>query len=78
MTNVTLFPDRRPKPPTVDGMTEHLFEYQKATDDSLGTLWGISVWAIDEQDARDRLRRAAEGNFVGVVYQRVPVDEGAI
>jgi len=73
MSNVTLFPDRQPKPPTIDGMTEHLFEYKKQIDGVEGTVWGLSVWAVDEQDARDRLRRASEGDFVGIAYARIPV-----
>lgn len=61
-----------PALPIIDGMTEHLFEYTKAREQSIGSRWGISIWAEDEADARDRLRRAAEGEFIGVLYAKVP------
>lgn len=60
-----------PEPPTIEGMTEHLFEYRKVRDGRDGSVWGISVWAEDEVDARDRLRRAADGEFLGVCYGKV-------
>jgi hypothetical protein len=67
---------RKPKPgeqpPTIDGMTKHLFEYDKAREGSEGSRWGISVWAENEADARDRLRRAAEGDFLGVCHKVIP------
>lgn len=59
-----------PDLPTVDGMTEHLFEYSKERDGSAGHMWAISVWAENEADARDRLRRAAEGQFIGICAGR--------
>lgn len=57
-----------PHPPTVDGLTEHMFEYDKD-----GSRWGLNVWAKDEADARDRLRMAAEGAFVGICVARIDV-----
>ena len=67
---------RKPKPgelpPNIDGMTEHLFEYEKERDGYDGKTWGISVWAENEADARDRLRLAAEGSFLGVCHKVIP------
>jgi hypothetical protein len=60
------------QPPTIDGMTEHLFEYEKVRDGHDGKVWGISVWAENEADARDRLRRASEGAFLGVCHKVIP------
>jgi hypothetical protein len=53
----------------VDGMTEHLFSYFDAD----GAKFGISIWARDEKDARDRLVRASAGNFDGILYERIPL-----
>lgn len=72
MSKVTDLDSRRPKPPAppmIDGETEHLFEYHNAA----GVLKGISVWGKDEADARDHLRRAADGAFVGICHAKIPL-----
>lgn len=70
MGDVIQFRQRKPaadrQPPTIDGMTEHMFEYSKG-----GSRWGLNVWAKDEADARDRLRLALEGDFLGVCFATI-------
>jgi len=74
MGDVTQFKPRNsaPEPPTIDGMAEHLFEYDKVREGFDGSRFGISIWAENEADARDRLRRAAEGEFLGVCHRTIP------
>jgi hypothetical protein len=58
-------PLRLGRPPTEGGLFQHLLEYR----DSAGVEFCISIWARDIDDARDRLRRAADGTFKGIVHQ---------
>lgn len=74
MTNVTDLGSRRPKqpePPVVDGEREHIFDYRTAD----GVLKQITVWGKDEADARDQLKRGSEGEFIGLLYKRIPAGD---
>ncbi len=69
MSDVIQFRQRKPtdpQPPTVDGLTEHMFEYDKD-----GSRWGLNVWAKNEAEARERIALAAAGDFVGVCVARI-------
>ena len=58
-----------PKVPN-SSLKEYLFhyEYQDA-------CWGIAIFAEDEDDARRKLRRAADAAvYDGILHERIPVE----
>lgn len=52
-------------------MKQYLFEYEYS-----GSRWSISIYADDEADARERFRRASQGQYLGELVAIIPACGG--